>query len=110
MKQKRDNSGITFIEVMLIVAIIMIIALPILRIIYGNEIREIESQFFDIIRVGEIGKFLILGILTFLALFFKFRPEYLKAKKENRPVIGRPVFYFALVSLVTVALLLFFQR
>lgn len=107
LKDRIKEPGFTLIEVMIVFAIALIIAVPFLRYFYREEVQEIERQIFNLLGVGEIGQFIIYGILGTLVIYLIIRPDVIEAKKRNRPLISKPVKFFVLFSIVLAAALIY---
>lgn len=108
MEKNKNKFGFTLIEIMIVLAILLTIAIPIIRFYFADELRELENEFFKALGVGDFARFIILIVLAFVVIYFKFRPDYLKAKKENRPFISKPVLCFSLVSFAIITILFMF--
>ncbi len=101
------ESGFTLIELMIVIAILLLIATPFVRYFYRDEIKYYERQFFNAVGVGETGQFIILSALAITVIYYKFRPDFIEAKRRNKPVIGKPVKIFVIFSLFIVGVLMF---
>ena len=109
MEHKENNFGFTLIEILIVIAIIAVIAVPILRLIYHEEISDYEDQTFNKLGIGQTARVIVLGTLGCILLYFRFKPDILQAKRKNIPIVGKPVIYFGLVSIGAVALLFVFE-
>lgn len=102
MKGHMKNKGFTLIEILIVLGIILTISIPIIKIVYGNELREFDSKIFNLLGIKGIWRFVILGVLGSIALYLKFKPIYKESKEIGHFKIGTPVKYFSLLSLIII--------
>lgn len=95
---------------MIALAIILLVATPFFRYFYRDELQGFERQFFDALGIGETGQFFIVSILAIMVIYLQFRPDFIEAKRKNRPAIGKPVKIFAVFSLLIVGVLMFMSH
>jgi prepilin-type N-terminal cleavage/methylation domain-containing protein len=102
MKYYSKNKGFTFIEVLIALAIILIIAFPILRFVYSNELKEFDSHLYNFLGIKGVLRFIITGLLGVVVFYFRFRPFYQESKRIGHLKIHMPVKYFCLFSFIII--------
>ncbi|HAW52857.1 MAG TPA: hypothetical protein DCX54_11110 [Flavobacteriales bacterium] len=107
-EKSREDSGFSLIELMIVFAIFLLIATPFVRYFYRDEIKQFERQFFNALGICETAQFIILSFLAITVIYFKFRPDFIEAKRKNKPVVGGAVKVFAVFSLLFAGVLMFF--
>ncbi len=101
------QSGFTLIEVLIVLSILGIIASYVLRVFYGDEMRQAEISFFDALGISEAFRNLIYTGLVFCVFYSYYLRSKREAKEKGVPVISKPVKYFAVMSITSIALFLF---
>jgi hypothetical protein len=61
------------IEILLVLAIILTVAVPVLRVVYGQSIRQWERAFFERIGINPELGWLLCGVATVTLLVLRFR-------------------------------------
>jgi hypothetical protein len=61
------------IEVLLVLAIILVVAVPVLRVIYGQSIRQWEREFFERIGISPELGWILCGVIGFTLVVLRFR-------------------------------------
>ena len=92
---------------MIVIAIILLVATPIARYFYRDEIKSYERQFFDLLGIGDTGQFIILFVLASMIIYVSFRRDFIEDKRKNRPVVGKSVRMFVIFLLLFVIVTLF---
>ena len=82
------------------------IAMPFLRYFYREKIEQFENQFFQSLGIGEVGHFFITFFLVIMLICLKIRPNIIESKRKNRPLIGKLVKIFSILSFLLIGALL----
>ena len=61
------------IEVLLVLAIVLVVAVPILRVIYGQSIRQWERESFERIGISPELGWLLCGVIGLTLVVLRFR-------------------------------------
>ncbi|WP_220759294.1 MULTISPECIES: type II secretion system protein J [unclassified Shewanella] len=100
----RRSLGYTLIEILIALAFLAIIA----SVVWAPEIKEAQVDFLEAIGITGWFQYLILAIPAAIYYFSIYKDSSKKAKELNRPVIGKFVVIFSVISLSSVALCLYF--
>jgi len=97
---KKIISSYSWIEILLVLAIILIIG----RLIWIQKLAQLESSFFSLFGVSENIKYILTVPLFCLVLYGYYKSSARQVRGTGRKVIGLPVIIFAVGSLMIVAL------
>ena len=61
------------IEVLLVLAVILVVAVPVLRVIYGQSIRQWEREMFERIGISPGLGWILCGVIGFTLMVLRFR-------------------------------------
>ncbi len=99
--------GYTAIEWAVAALILLLLAAFFARIIFGEDIRDYENQFFDAIGLSDSRKYALLGPLVAWWGYSIYSRESKKAKAASAPVVRPVVAVSAALALVLALVLLF---
>lgn len=99
---KKIKSSYTWIEVVIVLAIMLIIG----RFIWAQELAEFENSFFLSLGISENIKYFLTVPLFGLVLYNYYKDGVRQVQGTGRKVISLPVIIFAVGSLIISALYL----
>ena|SRR5436190_1009065 len=70
---KRTLMRTRLIEILLVLAVLLAVAVPVLRVIYGQSIRQWEREFFERIGINPELGWLLCGVIGFTLVVLRFR-------------------------------------